>query len=106
MVGTPQQNRVIEQMNRTFMEKVRCMLYNGKLTKSFWAEAVATTCFLTNRSPSVAIDKKTPIEVWSSTLAVYFDLKIFGCPTYARVDNGKLEHRYVKCVFLAYKNDV
>ncbi|KAG8498939.1 hypothetical protein CXB51_005359 [Gossypium anomalum] len=77
---TPQQNGVAERMNRTIMEKVRCMLSNSNLPKSFWAEAASTACFLINRSPSVAIKKKTPQEVWSGNPANYFDLKIFGCP--------------------------
>ncbi|KAG8497798.1 hypothetical protein CXB51_007413 [Gossypium anomalum] len=45
---TPQQNSVAERMNRTIMEKVRCMLSNAKLLKSFWAEAASTACFLIN----------------------------------------------------------
>ncbi|KAG8503337.1 hypothetical protein CXB51_001297 [Gossypium anomalum] len=85
------------------MEKVRCMLLNANLPKSFWAEAASTTCFLINRSPSVAIEKKTPQEVWSGNPANYSDLKTFGCPTYAHVDNEKLELRSIKCVFLGYK---
>ncbi|KAG8481214.1 hypothetical protein CXB51_025952 [Gossypium anomalum] len=73
--------RVAERMNRTIMEKVRCMLSNANLPKSFWAEAASTAaCFLINRSPSVAIEKKTPQEVWSGNPANYSDLKIFGCP--------------------------
>ncbi|KAG8487924.1 hypothetical protein CXB51_018372 [Gossypium anomalum] len=32
--------------------------------------------------------------------------KIFGCPAYAHVDNGKLEPRFIKCVFLGYKAGV
>ncbi|KAG8498724.1 hypothetical protein CXB51_005090 [Gossypium anomalum] len=79
-----EQNGVAERMNRTIMEKVRCMLSNANLPKSFWAEAAASTaCFLINRSPSVAIEKKTPQEVWSGNPANYSDLKIFGCPAYA-----------------------
>ena len=39
------------------------MLSNAKLSKSFWVKVVVTACFPTNRSPSFAIDKKTPIEV-------------------------------------------
>jgi len=49
--------------------------------------------FLVNRSLSFAIDEKTPEELWSGTLANYFDLKIFGCPAFVHVDNGKLEPR-------------
>ncbi|KAG8496232.1 hypothetical protein CXB51_009224 [Gossypium anomalum] len=75
------------------MEKVQCMLSNANLPKSFWAEAASTACFLINRSLSVAIEKKTPQES-------------FGCPTYAYVDNGKLELRSIKCVFLGYKAGV
>ncbi|KAG8489132.1 hypothetical protein CXB51_017197 [Gossypium anomalum] len=59
---TPQQNCVAERMNRTIIEKVRCMLSNANLPKSFWAETTSTACFLINRSPSVAIEKKTPQE--------------------------------------------
>ncbi|KAG8481449.1 hypothetical protein CXB51_026307 [Gossypium anomalum] len=68
---TPQQNGVAERMNRTIMEKVRCMLSNANLLKSFWAEAASTACFLINRSPSVAIEKKTPQEVWSAGVKGY-----------------------------------
>ncbi|KAG8498113.1 hypothetical protein CXB51_007338 [Gossypium anomalum] len=50
--------------------------------------------------------KKTPQEVWSGNLANYSDLKIFGCPAYAHVDNGKLEPRSIKCVFLGYRAGV
>ncbi|KAG8501537.1 hypothetical protein CXB51_004025 [Gossypium anomalum] len=100
---TPQQNGVPEQMNRTIMEKVRCMLSNANLPKSFWAEAASTACFLINRSLSVAIEKKTPQEIWSGNPANYSDLKIFGCPAYTHADNGKLEPRSIKYVFLGYK---
>ncbi|KAG8483625.1 hypothetical protein CXB51_023496 [Gossypium anomalum] len=47
-------------------------------------EAASTACFLINRSPSVAIEKKTPQEVWSGNPANYSDLKIFGCPATGR----------------------
>ncbi|KAF3665269.1 Retrovirus-related Pol polyprotein from transposon TNT 1-94 [Capsicum annuum] len=103
---TPQQNGVAERMNKTIMKKVRCMLSSAGLSKSFWVEAAFTTCLLINLSPSVAIDKKTPQEVWSSTLDSYSDLRIFGCPAYADVDNEKLEPRSAKCLFMGYKPGV
>ena len=59
-----------------------------------------------NCSPSIAIEKKTPQEIWSGSPATYSDLKIFGCPAYAHVDNGKLEPRSMKCIFLGYKYSV
>ena len=59
---TPQQNGVAERMNRTLLEKVRCMLSNAGLGKEFWAEAITYACHLINRLPSAAIDGKTPFE--------------------------------------------
>ena len=57
---TPQQNGLAERMNRTLIEKVICMLFNANLSKHFWAKAVNTTAYLINRSPSSALDFKTP----------------------------------------------
>jgi transposase InsO family protein len=95
---TPQQNGVAERMNRTIISKARCMLSNARMNKRFWAEAANTACYLINRSPSIPLNKKTPIEVWSSTPADYSQLRVFGCTAYAHVDNGKLEPRAIKCV--------
>src|SRR5947207_4662655 len=103
---TPQQNGVAERMNRTIISKARCMLSNAGLDRQFWAEAASTACYLINRSPSIAIDKKTPIEVWSGSPADYSQLRVFGCTAYAHVDNGKLEPRAIKCIFLGYKSGV
>ena len=33
-------------------------------------------------------------------------MRVFGCTAYAHVDNGKLEPRDVKCIFLGYKSSV
>ena len=99
---TPQRNGVAKRMNRTLMENVRCMLSYAQLRKYFWGEVVFTTCYLINRSPSVAIERKTPQEVWSGSPATYSNLKIFGCLAYAHVDNGKLEPRSMKYIFLGY----
>ena len=103
---TPQQNGVAERMNMTIISRARCMLSNAKMHRSFWAEAASTACYLINRSPSVPLDKKTPIEVWSGSPADYSDLRVFGCTAYAHVDNGKLEPRAVKCIFLGYGSGV
>jgi hypothetical protein len=103
---TPQQNGVAERMNRTLLERARCLLSNAGLSRDFWAEAVNTACYLVNRSPSTAIDCKTPYEVWSGTPADYSILKTFGCPAYCHVNDGKLEPRSKKCIFLGYGDGV
>lgn len=60
---TPQQNGVAERMNRTVMEKLRCMLSESGLGEEFWAEAAATAAYIVNRSPCTAIDHNVPEEV-------------------------------------------
>jgi hypothetical protein len=82
------------------------MLSNSGLSQEFWAEAASTPCHLINCSPSTAIDKNTPLEVWSGSPYDYSQLRVFGCTAYAHVDNGKLESRASKGVFLGYGSGV
>jgi transposase InsO family protein len=68
---TPQQNGVAERMNNTIISRANCLLSNACMSRHFWAEAASTTGYLINRSLSIPLDKKTPIEVWSGTPANY-----------------------------------
>ncbi|GKF23826.1 gag-pol polyprotein [Tanacetum coccineum] len=79
---TPQQNRVAEWMNRTLLERERAMLSTASLGKSFWVEAVNTACYVINRSPSTAVELKTPMEMWTGKPVNYSDLYIFGIKGY------------------------
>jgi len=58
--------------------------------------------YLINHSPATAIDCTTPNEVWSRTLAHYFNLRIFGCHAYCHVSKGKLNASAKKGIFLGY----
>ena len=60
---TPQQNGLAKRMNRTLIERVRCMLLNANLSKGFWAKTVTTIAYLINRSPSSTLGFKTPQEL-------------------------------------------
>ncbi|KAK9220923.1 hypothetical protein WN944_009347 [Citrus x changshan-huyou] len=103
---TPQQNGLAERMNMTLVDKTRCMLINSKLPRSFWAEAVNTTSYLVNRSPYSAIGFKTPEELWKEKPANYQNLSVFGCPAYLHINQGKLEARALKGVFVGYPDGV
>ena len=100
--GTPQQNGLAERMNRTLLERTRCMMFTAGVSKHFWAEAVTTACFLINKCPSSAINFKTPDELWYGRPYNYSELKVFGCMAYAHVTQDKLEPRALKCIFLGY----
>ena len=98
----PQQNGVAERMNKTLLERARCMLNQVKLGKHFLAEAVATACYLVNCSPHTALKFKSPQEVWYNTLVNYSSLIVFHCPTYIHVNDEKLEPRSRKYIFVGY----
>ncbi|CAG4913470.1 unnamed protein product [Colias eurytheme] len=62
---TPEQNGTAERMNRTLIEKARCMMLNANLPKVYWAEAIHTAAYLVNRSPTRSLSYKTPEEMWT-----------------------------------------
>ena len=62
--GTPQQNGVAERMNRTIMERARCMRLNAGLPKEFWAKATNMTVYVINRSLGIVINLQIPKEKW------------------------------------------
>ncbi|GJY27089.1 retrovirus-related pol polyprotein from transposon TNT 1-94 [Tanacetum coccineum] len=106
LVRMPQQNGVAERMNRTIMEKVRCMLSYANLDKDFWVEAVTTATYLINCSPHRSLDGNIPEILWSGNSVDYSNLRVFGCPVYVHVNEGKLVPRAVKCIFLGYGSGV
>ncbi|KAH9680700.1 hypothetical protein KPL71_026653 [Citrus sinensis] len=103
---TPQQNGLAERMNMTLVEKVRCMLFNANMSKHFWAEAVTTAAYLVNRSPSSALQFKTPQELWSGKPPDLSNLRIFGCLPYTHINQGKLEPKAIKGYFIGYPKGV
>ncbi|CAA7015031.1 unnamed protein product [Microthlaspi erraticum] len=99
---TPHQNGVAERMNRTLMEKVRCMLNESGLGEEFWAEAASTAAYVINRSPCSAIDHNVPEELWLNRKPGYKHMRKFGSIAYVHHDQGKLKPRALKGVFLGY----
>lgn len=55
---SPQQNGVSERLNRTILDKARCILLNCNLGKIFWSDAVQVAVYLINRSPTTALNGK------------------------------------------------
>lgn len=82
---SPQQNGVAERMNRTLQERARCMVFDAGLTKSYWAEAVATAAYIINRSPTSALVDATPEEIWTQNKPDLSHLRVFGCDAMVHV---------------------
>jgi hypothetical protein len=96
-------------MNMTLMEKSRSSLSGAELGQKFWEEAVGTTCYLVNRSPSSALDDKTPHEVWTGKKPSLEHIRVFGCDPYVHVpkeNRSKMDKKVEKCIFIGYKDGV
>ena len=101
----PEQNGVAERLNRTLMEMVRSMLADSELPKSFWAEALSTAVYLHNRSPTKAVEGKTPYEAIYAEKPKVGHLRVFGCAAYLHIskdERRKLNAKAQKCIFLGY----
>ncbi|KXJ68982.1 hypothetical protein RP20_CCG000687 [Aedes albopictus] len=106
---TPEQNGVSERMNRTLVEKTRAMLEDCGIDKRFWGQAVQTAAFLTNRSPTSAVDvKKTPFELWESKKPDVSKLRAFGSKVFVHLPKEhrtKLDAKTWKGIFVGYSHN-
>ncbi|XP_058219066.1 uncharacterized protein LOC131329730 [Rhododendron vialii] len=60
---TPQQNGVAERKIRHLSEVMRAMLIQMQVPKSYWSDAVLTTCYLINFMPSTVLGGQIPHDV-------------------------------------------
>jgi hypothetical protein len=59
----PQQNGVVEQKNRTLVEIARMMLDEHRTLRRFWADAISTACYISNRIFLRSILHLTPFKL-------------------------------------------
>jgi hypothetical protein len=101
---TPQNNGVVEIMNRTLMDKARSMLSGVGIAQEFWEEAIDTEKYLVNVSPSSALVDLTPHEVWYSLNPSISHVKVFGCDAFFHVPKEKRRKMDKKAyIFIGYK---
>lgn len=101
----PQQNGRAERVNRVLLEKTRCMLVGANLPSKFWAEAVLTAAYLSNRSPKRCLGGKTPEELWSGKKPDLTNLRVFGCKAIVYVPEhkrGKMDPTGTQAIMLGY----
>lgn len=102
---TPQQNGKSERMNRSIIEKTRCLLIDSKLPKTFWAEAANTAVYLINRTPCKRQNFLSPYETWYGRKPNLKNLKVFGCKAVVQVPKQKrkkLDPKGKEVIFVGY----
>jgi transposase InsO family protein len=60
---TPQSNRLVKRKNRTLIDMARLILSEYNVSHSFWAEAINTACFYSDRLYCHQFLEKTPYEI-------------------------------------------
>ena len=86
------------------MDMVRSMLSYSTLPVSLWMETLKTAIHILNRVPSKSVSK-TPYELWTSREPSLNYLRVWGCPSEAKLFNlniGKLDPKTVSCHFIGY----
>ena len=67
----------------------------------FWVETIVFVCHLINIFPSTAIERKTPMQIWTSNSATDYDsLHVFCSTIYYYVNKSKLDQRIKKALFI------
>jgi transposase InsO family protein len=75
---TPPQNGVVEMKNKTLCEMARTMLDEHRTPRRFWAEAVNTACYLSNRIFLRVHKKKTCYELMHGRTPKVSHFHVFG----------------------------
>jgi transposase InsO family protein len=75
----PQENGVVEQKNHTLVEMARMMLDEHRTPRLFWANAISTACYISNRMFLCSILYLTPFELRFGHKPYVSTLRPFGC---------------------------
>ena len=106
---TKEPNGIIERVNRTLTNKIRCLLNNSNLPKSLWGEACLVATYLYNRTPHAGINYKTPYEMKYGSKPDISNIKTFGSICYYKNKGPnikKLDDKALKGVLVGYHENL
>ena len=87
------------------MEMVKCMLFEKRLPKKFWAEVVNTLVYLQNLLPTKALKDQTSYKTWYGFKPSVEHWKVFGYICYHHIPTVKrsqLDQRIEVGIFILY----
>ena len=108
---TQHKNGKSERMIQTLVTKVRTLLIDAKLLTAMWAQAIMTSSYLHERSPSRPLNHKCPYEMLNEgKKPAIHHLRRFGCSAYKLIPppqrtNRKFGARSRSCIMIGYVND-
>src|ERR1700721_167985 len=81
---TPQQNGVVERMNRTVQQMAHAMLDESGTLATFWGEAAHAVVVILNKTNVRVNSTQTPHELWNGKTPSVKHFKIFGSKCYIK----------------------
>jgi hypothetical protein len=99
-----QQNGVVERKNRTLVEMARTVLDEHGTPRRFWADAISTACYVSNRIFLRSILLLTPFELRFGRKLSVSHFRPFGCKCFVlkRGNLNKFESRSFDGILLGY----
>jgi hypothetical protein len=99
-----QQNGVIEQKNHTLVEMARTILDEHRTPRRFWADAISTACYISNRIFLRSILHLTPFELHFGRKPSVSQFSPFGCKCFVLKHENldKFESRSFDGILLGY----
>ena len=100
---TSQKNGFKKRMDMILIEKVRIMLNGFTLGEELWVDAVETSCYLVNTSPSSTLEDKNPHEVWTRMKPALANMRASSYDAYVHVPKEKItnfDSKFERCTFI------
>jgi hypothetical protein len=94
----------VERKNRTLVEMARTMLDEHETLRRFWADAISTACYISNRIFLRSILLLTPFEVRFGRKSSVSHFRPFGCKCFVLKHENldKFESRSFDAILLRY----
>ena len=102
---TPQQNGVVERMNRTVQKMARAMLDETGTPTTFWGEVAFSVMTILNKANVRVNRNQTPYELWYGKPPTVKHFRVFGSKCFIkRTDEklGKFESKEDEGILLGY----
>ncbi|MBW0503000.1 hypothetical protein O181_042715 [Austropuccinia psidii MF-1] len=85
------------------------MLNATNLTKQYWAEAINTTTFISNLTPTTPRNNQSPAAIWNNNQPTLTKLRVFGCQAITfklkKEHSWKLDQRGQEGIMLGYESE-
>jgi transposase InsO family protein len=94
---TLQSNGLVERKNRTLIDMATSMLSEYNVSHLFWAEAINTACYYSNRFYCHPMLEKTPYEILNGRKPNIAYFWVFSCKCYILKKGTRLSKFEKKC---------